>query len=114
MLRCGYEMRRKSTGLSKLRFHLWVCVLYFTTDLDQAIPDLYYAAQVIAYVFSLASLRRDGRMSQVPNPEIPEQYRFDTDGNLSDSSRGEVMQESQDMLTNLLFGEVGRDFLSRK
>ena len=60
--------------------------LYFTTDLDQAIPeDLYYAvAQVIAYVFSLASLRRDGRTGQVPNPDIPEQYRFDTDGNLSE------------------------------
>jgi flagellar biosynthetic protein FlhB len=60
--------------------------LYFTTDLDQAIPEeLYYAvAQVIAYVFSLASLRRDGRTGQVPNPDIPEQYRFDTDGNLSE------------------------------
>ena len=60
--------------------------LYFTTDLDQAIPeDLYYAvAQVIAYVFSLSSLRRDGRTGQVPNPDIPEQYRFDTDGNLSE------------------------------
>ena len=60
--------------------------LYFTTDLDQAIPeDLYYAvAQVIAYVFSLSSLRRDGRTGQIPNPDIPEQYRFDTDGNLSE------------------------------
>lgn len=57
--------------------------LYYTTEVDQAIPeDLYYAvAQVIAYVFSLSSVRRDGRMAEKPNPEIPPEYQFDTDGN---------------------------------
>lgn len=76
----------KEHGVVQVEIPPLARALYFTTDLDQAIPeDLYYAvAQVIAYVFSLASLRRDGRTGQVPNPEIPEQYRFDTDGNLSD------------------------------
>ena len=57
--------------------------LYYTTEVDQAIPeDLYYAvAQVIAYVFSLSSVRRDGRMAEKPNPEIPPEYQLDTDGN---------------------------------
>ena len=57
--------------------------LYFTTEVDTAIPEeLYYAvAQVIAYVFSLASLRRDGQTAGKPNPEIPSEFRFDTDGN---------------------------------
>ena len=57
--------------------------LYYTTEVYQAIPeDLYYAvAQVIAYVFSLSSVRRDGRMAEKPNPEIPPEYQFDTDGN---------------------------------
>lgn len=56
--------------------------LYFTTEVDQAIPeDLYYAvAQVIAYVFSLSSVRRDGRTAEKPNPEIPPEYQFDADG----------------------------------
>jgi len=57
--------------------------LYYTTEVDQAIPeDLYYAvAQVIAYVFSLSSVRRDGRVAEKPNPEIPPEYRFDAEGN---------------------------------
>jgi len=57
--------------------------LYFTTELDHAIPEeLYYAvAQVIAYVFSLASVRRDGQTAGKPNPEIPSGFKFDADGN---------------------------------
>ena len=57
--------------------------LYFTTELDHAIPEeLYYAvAQVIAYVFSLASVRRDGQTAGKPNPEIPAGFKFDADGN---------------------------------
>ena len=57
--------------------------LYFTTEIDHTIPEeLYYAvAQVIAYVFSLASLRRDGQTASKPNPEIPSGFKFDADGN---------------------------------
>ena len=62
----------KEHGVVQVEIPPLARALYFTTDLDQAIPeDLYYAvAQVIAYVFSLASLRRDGRTGQVPNPRF--------------------------------------------
>lgn len=58
--------------------------LYFTTNVDQPIPDaLYYAvAQVIAYVFSLGQVR-PGIPSMVrPQPKIPESMMFDADGKL--------------------------------
>lgn len=58
--------------------------LYFTTNVDQPIPDaLYYAvAQVIAYVFSLGQVR-PGIPSMVrPHPKIPESMMFDADGKL--------------------------------
>ena len=75
----------KDHGVVQVEIPPLARALYFTTDLDHSIPEeLYYAvAQVIAYVFSLASLRRDGQTTGVPDPEIPEQYRFDSDGNLS-------------------------------
>jgi flagellar biosynthetic protein FlhB len=58
--------------------------LYFTTNVDQPIPDaLYYAvAQVIAYVFSLGQVR-PGIPSMVrPQPKIPESMMFDANGKL--------------------------------
>ncbi len=75
----------KDHGVVQVEIPPLARALYFTTDLDQSIPEeLYYAvAQVIAYVFSLASLRRDGQTTGVPDPAIPEHYRFDSDGNLS-------------------------------
>ena len=76
----------KDHGVVQVEIPPLARALYFTTELAHPIPEeLYYAvAQVIAYVFSLASVRRDGQTSRVPDPEIPKQYRFDTDGNLSD------------------------------
>ena len=41
--------------------------LYFTTEIDQTIlKTLHAVAQVIAYVFSLASVRRDGQTAGKP------------------------------------------------
>jgi flagellar biosynthetic protein FlhB len=76
----------KDHGVVQVEIPPLARALYFTTELAHPIPEeLYYAvAQVIAYVFSLASVRRDGQTSRVPDPEIPKQYRFDTDGNLGD------------------------------
>lgn len=58
--------------------------LYFTTNLDQAIPDaLYYAvAQVIAYVFNLGQVRPGLDPMPRPQPKIPESMHFDPDGKL--------------------------------
>ena len=56
--------------------------LYFTTELDQSIPEaLYHAvAQVIAYVFSLAQIQPGANPMARPVPKIPETMLFDTDG----------------------------------
>jgi flagellar biosynthetic protein FlhB len=58
--------------------------LYFTTNVDQPIPDaLYYAvAQVIAYVFSLGQVRPGIPSMTRPQPKIPESMMFDADGKL--------------------------------
>lgn len=58
--------------------------LYFTTKLDQPVPEaLYYAvAQVIAYVFSLAQVRPGVAPMLKPVPKIPASMLFDADGRL--------------------------------
>tara|TARA_E500000178_G_scaffold356295_1_gene433073 strand:- start:51703 stop:52863 length:1161 start_codon:yes stop_codon:yes gene_type:complete len=57
--------------------------LYFTTNINEAVPpDLYYAvAQVIAYVFNLNSLSRDGLPPSRPSPDVPSSMEFDAEGN---------------------------------
>jgi flagellar biosynthetic protein FlhB len=61
--------------------------LYFTTDLDQPVPeDLYYAvAQVIAYVFNLASIRPGAPPLQRPQPKVPKNMQFDSTGQLEEA-----------------------------
>ena len=61
--------------------------LYFTTNVDQPIPDaLYYAvAQVIAYVFSLGQVRPGVSQMARPKPQIPASMLFDADGKLISS-----------------------------
>ena len=73
----------KEHGVVQVEIPPLARALYFTTEIDRTIPEeLYYAvAQVIAYVFSLASVRRDGQTAGKPNPEIPPEYRFDAEGN---------------------------------
>ena len=58
--------------------------LYFTTEVNQPVPEsLYYAvAQVIAYVFSLSTFEAGGQGIKKPIPEIPNDLRFDSNGNL--------------------------------
>ncbi len=56
--------------------------LYFTTDLEQTVPESLYVpvAQVIAYVFSLASVKPGVAPMARPHPAVPPEMRFDTDG----------------------------------
>ena len=58
--------------------------LYFTTKLDQSIPEALYlaVAQVIAYVFSLADVRPGIEPMRRPSPKIPASMQFDADGKL--------------------------------
>ena len=60
--------------------------LYFTTDVNHSVPEaLYYAvAQVIAYVFSLNSLDKNASVAKQPQPEVPIEMRYKTDGTLED------------------------------
>jgi flagellar biosynthetic protein FlhB len=60
--------------------------LYFTTKLDQSIPEALYlaVAQVIAYVFSLADIRPGIEPMRKPSPKIPASMQFDADGKLLD------------------------------
>ncbi len=56
--------------------------LYFTTEIDQPIPEsLYFAvAQVIAYVFSLANVQPGVDPMARPSPSIPKSMVFDSSG----------------------------------
>ena len=58
--------------------------LYFTTDLNQEIPmPLYRAvAEVIAYVYQLAELRKDGSKPRKPEVKLPDSMLFDESGNM--------------------------------
>jgi flagellar biosynthetic protein FlhB len=62
--------------------------LYFTTEVDQPIPEsLYHAvAPVIAYVFSLASVRPGVQPMAKPLPKVPASMRFDANGKLETAS----------------------------
>lgn len=57
--------------------------LYYTTELDAPVPEALYVpvAQVIAYVFSLSSVRPGSAPMQRPNPKVPTDMRFDVEGN---------------------------------
>lgn len=56
--------------------------LYFTTEVDQPIPEsLYFSvAQVIAYVFSLANVQPGVDPMARPSPTIPKSMLFDSSG----------------------------------
>lgn len=61
--------------------------LYFTTELDHPVPeDLYHAvAQVIAYVFNLASVRPGAPPVLKPQPKVPKNMQFDSNGKLEEA-----------------------------
>ena len=58
--------------------------LYFSTEVDQAVPESLYlaVAQVIAYVFSLADVRPGVAPMLKPQPKVPASMLFDTNGKL--------------------------------
>jgi flagellar biosynthetic protein FlhB len=58
--------------------------LYFTTEVDQPVPETLYlaVAQVIAYVFSLADVRPGVPPMSKPMPKVPASMQFDANGKL--------------------------------
>ena len=63
--------------------------LYFTTDLEQQVPEeLYHAvAQVIAYVFSLEASVPGQTPRQKPRVQLPATMLFDTNGQRTSNAR---------------------------
>ena len=77
--------RAKEEGVPIFSSPVLARSIFFTTDINQTVPEsLYYAvAQVIAYIFNLNSFERGAEMAKKPNPDVPEDMRFDADGRLS-------------------------------
>jgi flagellar biosynthetic protein FlhB len=57
--------------------------LFFTTPLDGLIPESLYhtVAEVIAYIFNLNTFQQRNRTIRKPDPRVPREMLFDTDGN---------------------------------
>ncbi len=77
------RVKAKDNGVPVFASPLLARALYFTTDVNEYIPEtLYYAvAQVIAYVFNLQSVSMNQNRMEKPNPEIPREFHFDQSGN---------------------------------
>lgn len=74
--------KAKENGVPVFASPLLARALYFTTEVNDHIPEsLYYAvAQVIAYVFNLQSVNVNQNQIDKPNPEVPKEYHFDPSG----------------------------------
>ena len=59
--------------------------LFFTTELDQFIPEPLFeaVAQVIAYIFNINSINRAAKAASKPIPRVPDNMVFDSDGRQS-------------------------------
>ncbi len=76
------RMEAKNHGVEIFAAPELARALYFTTALEQSIPDaLYFAvAQVIAYVFGLGQVQPGIAPMARPVPKIPASMLFDSDG----------------------------------
>ncbi len=74
----------KEHGVYLFEAPLLARALYFTTKLDHPIPEALYqaVAQVIAYVFSLNQSYGRGQEVVKPTPSVPDEMKFDANGNL--------------------------------
>lgn len=66
------------------RIPLLARALYFTTDINDEVPEgLYVAvAQVLAYVYQLNTVVPGAARPMQPNPEVPHDFRFNEEGEL--------------------------------
>jgi len=57
--------------------------LFFTTEVGSYVPEALFeaVAVVIAYIFNLNSVNRSGPNASAPQPQIPDDMLFDSDGN---------------------------------
>ena len=74
--------RAKHAGVPLVSAPPLARALYFTTDIDQPIPEgLYRAvAAILAYVFRLSALDSSLEIPEMPKPEVPKEFLFDENG----------------------------------
>jgi flagellar biosynthetic protein FlhB len=84
LMAAGIREEAKAHGVYIFEAPPLARALFFTTEVDQTVPeDLYVAvAQVIAYVFSLDSIRPGQQGMQKPKPVVPSGMAFDASGKL--------------------------------
>jgi flagellar biosynthesis protein FlhB len=84
LMAAGIREEAKAHGVYIFEAPPLARALFFTTEVDQTVPeDLYVAvAQVIAYVFSLDSIRPGQQGMQKPKPLVPSGMAFDASGKL--------------------------------
>ena len=73
----------KENAIEIVRLPTLARAIYYTTELDQEIPEpLYLAvAQVLSYVFSLNNEMYGDSQAELPQIDVPDDYQFDINGN---------------------------------
>jgi flagellar biosynthetic protein FlhB len=73
----------KENAIEIVRLPMLARAIYYTTELDQEIPEpLYLAvAQVLSYVFSLNNEMYGDSQAELPQIDVPDDYQFDINGN---------------------------------
>ena len=73
----------KKNAIEIVRLPMLARAIYYTTELDQEIPEpLYLAvAQVLSYVFSLNNEMYGDSQAELQQIDVPDDYQFDINGN---------------------------------
>ena len=73
----------KENAIEIVRLPMLARAIYYTTELDQEIPEpLYLAvAQVLSYVFSLNNEMYGDSQAELQQIDVPDDYQFDINGN---------------------------------
>jgi flagellar biosynthetic protein FlhB len=68
--------------ITMIRIPLLARALYFTTEINEEIPEgLYVAvAQILAYVYQLNAVTPGVPRPLQPNPQVPDDFHFDETG----------------------------------
>ena len=76
--------RAKNAGVPLVSAPPLARAIYFTTEIDQPIPEgLYRAvAAILAYVFRLSALDSSLETPELPKPQLPDDFLFDENGDL--------------------------------
>ena len=73
----------KKNAIEIVRLPTLARAIYYTTELDQEIPEALYlaVAQVLSYVFSLNNEMYGDSQAELPQIDVPDDYQFDINGN---------------------------------